>query len=375
MTISRRRFLQLGSLASASFLVPAFLQSCQREAVSTNKKLIVIQLSGGNDALNTVIPVRNDIYYRSRPGIAVSKNMALGISDEAALHPSLKGIRFLYDQGYVSIINNVGYEDHSRSHFRSMDMWQSGSSGGTVETGWIGRYMDAASNDNTALEIDEISSLVMKGKYKTALAADHADQLLDHHHEHYAKLAEYMKAAPMEGGNTITNDQFKQRVHAYPDTPLGSKMKFVASMIGAGIGTSVYYISHGSFDTHVAQGVNHAGLLSELDGAITAMVGDMKAKGKLDEVMIVTFSEFGRRVAENESGGTDHGAAGNMFVISGGLRKQGLYNDMPDLTNLHEGDLKHTVDFRRVYSTILDRWLQADSRKILGRNYNHLSFV
>jgi len=341
--ISRRKFLQLGSLAGASFFIPSFLTGFERRSHLSNKKLIIIQLTGGNDGLNTVTPFRNDIYYQSRPTLAIGKKELLRLNEETGLHPSLQNLRSLYDDGQLCIINNVGYPNSDRSHQSSLNFWHT--AGNVSEnTGWLGRYLDNHPHQfATDLELDSTAYLALKGKYQYHVGSSISDSFF--------------------WGNS------------YPDSALGKKLRQVAGSIASGAATNIFYLSHGCFDTHVSQKPQHALLLSELDDAIGALVSDLKKSGQFTETMIVTFSEFGRRVAENEFGGTDHGAAGNMFVVSGGLRNSGIYNALPCLQDLDEGDLKNEIDFRQVYATVLERWLSADATAVLGKQYETLNFV
>jgi len=343
--ISRRRFLELGTLAGASFLVPKFLKSFEHKAAVSNKKLVILELSGGNDGLNTLVPYRNDLYYRSRPTIAIPKQTLLRLNDEAGFHPALKGMKALYDDGYVSVINNVGYQNHSRSHFKSMDVWCTASTDGKQKTGWLGRYMDQLPDSPVAVcEIDNTPGMAVRGSRRQAAAV---------------------------GGTTRVSGT----AVAYPETAVGEKLHTVARQMQQNPQTNVYYLSHGSFDTHVGQNEYHARLLTQLDEAISAFIADLKKTGTFQNVMIVAFSEFGRRVAENPHRGTDHGAANNIFVISGALKKAGIYNELPDLNNLDEGDLKHSVDFRQIYATVLERWLDAPSDAVLQHRYDLLAFA
>lgn len=396
MSISRRRFIQLSSLASASVMMPQFLKAFEHQALPSapGKILVVIQLSGGNDGLNTVIPYRNDIYYSQRPLLGIKREDALSLDDDTGLHPSLKGIKGLYDNGYVSIINGVGYPEPDRSHFRSMDIWHSASGARNVmTTGWLGRYLDGTSKTNAvnAIEVDDTLSLALKGEdasglaisdikqFHNAAANGYIKKVASHADEHDERLAGYLYKTLRQTTSSADYVYDQSRIYTsaqqYPDTPLGKRMKTIGALICSHAQTKVYYVSHGSFDTHVGQKDRQEKLLEQLDGAVTALTAELKANNMFNDVLIVTFSEFGRRVSQNASNGTDHGTAGNMFVISGGLKKQGLYNKIPDLVDLDEGDLKHTIDFRDVYATLLKNWLDADPRAILGKNREVMNFI
>ena len=397
MLFKRKEFLQIGSLATASLMVPKFLKAFEGKTLVPpgNKVLVVLQFSGGNDGLNTVIPIRNDIYYGSRPKLGIEKNRALFLTDEAGINPALPAFKELFDNGSLGIINSVGYPNPDRSHFRSMDIWQSASdSDKYVYTGWLGRYLDAQCNGcgkpTQALEVDDILSLTLKGENNKGLAVKDPKRLYNTSHEKYFKE---INAAHENGEETVdylyktlsetlsSADYIFQQssLHPssqiYPSTETGKNLKTISSLIMSDINTKVYYLSLGSFDTHVNQENQQKRLFTELNDAIRAFVKDLKDNNRFEDVMIMTFSEFGRRVAQNASGGTDHGTANNMFFIGGGLKEKGLINAMPDLTNLNEGDLIHTVDFKNVYATVLRKWLDADDKEILGKQYDYMNFI
>ena len=397
MLFKRKEFLQIGSLATASLMLPKFLKAFDGKAIVPpgNKVLVVLQFSGGNDGLNTVIPIRNDIYYKSRPKLAIEKDKALSLTDEAGINPALPAFKELFDDGSLGIMNSVGYPNPDRSHFRSMDIWQSASdSDKYIYTGWLGRYLDAqcsgCSKPTQALEVDDVLSLALKGENNKGLAVKDPKRLYNTSHEKYFKE---INAAHKDGDETVdylyktlsatlsSADYIYQqsRLHPssqiYPSTETGKNLKTISSLIMSDINTKVYYLSLGSFDTHVNQENQQKRLFTELNDAISVFVKDLKANNRFDDVMLMTFSEFGRRVAQNASGGTDHGTANNMFFIGGGLKQKGLINAMPDLNDLNEGDLKYKVDFKSVYATVLRKWLDADDKEILGRQYEYMNFI
>lgn len=401
MLIRRRDFLKTSSLATGALLLPKFLQGFQQPGALTpnGKILVMLQLSGGNDGLNTVVPVRNDIYYRERPRLGIRREDTLALGDEAGLHPSLTAFKNLYDKGELAILNSVGYPNPDRSHFRSMDIWHTGSPADAYwDTGWLGRYIDARCSGcphpaSTAIELDDTLSLALKGAHHKGLACEDPKRLYEGARAPFFNTyaATQSPAAADNGAvsylyktlsETLASADYiydksrsKPTTTAYPDTELGKNLKTVASLILADTDTSIYYLSHGSFDTHIGQDGTQKRLFGQLNAALEAFAGDMKAQGKWKDVLVVTFSEFGRRVAQNASGGTDHGTANNMFVMGGSLSQQGLLNPLPDLANLTEGDLNFTVDFRAVYSTVLDRWLQADAKAILKADFKPLGFI
>ncbi|NCT75853.1 MAG: twin-arginine translocation pathway signal [Sphingobacteriales bacterium 46-32] len=399
MLIKRKEFIQVGSLATASLLLPRFLKAFERPAMVPpgNKVLVVLQLSGGNDGLNTVIPVRNDLYYKARPRLGIAAGKALSLTDEAGLHPALTAFKSLYDEGQLGILNSVGYPNPDRSHFRSMDIWHTASQSQEYwHTGWLGRYLDAqctgCARPTQAIEMDDVLSLSMKGDhykgialkdprrlYGTANEQFFRDTLKEHTAVNGEQPVDYLYKTMAE---TLSSADyiFKQsRLHpsnaAYPKTGLGNSLKTIASLIFSDINTKVYYVSLGSFDTHINQDAQQQRLFTEMNDAVAAFVKDLQQNHRFEDVLLMTFSEFGRRVAQNASGGTDHGTANNMFLVGGGLQQQGLINALPNLADLDEGDLKHQIDFKQVYATVLNNWLQADAAAILGRNYSSLKFV
>lgn len=399
MFIKRKEFIQAGSLATASLMLPKFLKAFEARAMvpQGNKVVVILQLSGGNDGLNTVIPVRNDLYYKARPRLGIERTKALSLTDEVGLHPALTGFKELYDDGSLGIMNNVGYPNPDRSHFRSMDIWHTASQSSEYwSTGWVGRYLDAQCNGcdkpTQAIEIDDVLSLAMKGDnikgiavkdprrlYGTSNEKFFRDVLKNHQDEAGEQPVDYLYKTMAE---TLSSADyiFKQsRMHPssadYPKTDLGNSLKTIASLIFSDINTKVYYVSLGSFDTHINQDMQQQRLFTEMNDAVNAFVKDLKANNRFNDVMFFTFSEFGRRVSQNASGGTDHGTANNMFLISGALKQKGIINELPDLTDLQEGDLKYKVDFKNVYATVLNKWLNADDSKILGKQYDYLKFI
>jgi len=399
MIIKRKEFIQVGSLATASLMLPKFLKAFEAGDMvpAGNKVVVILQLSGGNDGLNTVIPIRNDIYYKSRPRLGIEKTKALSLTDEVGLHPALTGFKELYDDGSLGILNNVGYPNPDRSHFRSMDIWHTASqSSEYLTTGWVGRYLDAqcsgCDKPTQAIEIDDVLSLAMKGEHIKGIAVKDPRRLYGTSNEKFFR--DVLKNHKNDGGEqpvdylyktmaeTLSSADyiFKQsRLHPssadYPKSDLGNSLKTIASLIYSDINTKVYYVSLGSFDTHINQDGQQQRLFTEMNEAVKAFVKDLQANNRFNDVMLFTFSEFGRRVEQNASGGTDHGTANNMFMISGGLKQKGVINELPDLSDLQEGDLKYKIDFKNVYATVLNKWLGADDKKILGKQFEYLKFI
>ena len=399
MLIKRKQFIQVGSLATASFMLPKFLKAFEQPAMIPpgNKVLVVLQMSGGNDGLNTVIPIRNDIYYKTRPKLGIEKDKTLTLTDEVALHPALTGFKELFEDGGLGIMNSVGYPNPDRSHFRSMDIWQTASdSKSYVYTGWLGRYLDAqcrgCDKPTQALEIDDVLSLALKGEQMKGIALKDPQRLYNTSHQKYFKdvLADHKSAGadqPVDYlyktmASTLSSADYifqqsrlRPSSQQYPKTGLGKSLQTIASLIFSDINTKVYYVSLGSFDTHVNQQNEQQRLFTEMSDAVKSFVTDLKSNNRFQDVLLMTFSEFGRRVSQNASGGTDHGTANNMFLISGGLKQKGLINEMPDLNDLDEGDLKYKIDFKDAYATVLNKWLGADDKSILGKSFSHLDFI
>lgn len=402
--ITRRNFFKYSALASTSMLIPNFLSgfgpkelhaSQSTNLNSSGKKLIVIQLSGGNDGLNTVIPYRNDIYHSSRPQIGISANEVLKLNDEQGLNPVMTGMREIFDKGNLSIINSVGYPNPDRSHFRSMDIWQSGSgSDQYLNTGWIGRYLDSdcesCRKSYSAIEVDSTLNLVMKGNRRSGIAVEDPKKYFMNSSERFLRDLVKLQSGRYDDHSNVSylyktlaetassseyiyeNSKIYKSNLEYPSTQFGKNLKTVAELIISGIDAVVFYVSMTGFDTHVNQKGRQDRLLKEFSQGLNSLTEDLKNNNRLNEVMIMSFSEFGRRVSQNASGGTDHGTANNIFLVSGSLKKPGLYNSPPDLTNLDEGDLKYQIDFRSVYSSILSDWLGADDKFVLGDSFEKI---
>lgn len=399
MLIKRKEFIQVGSLATASLMLPKFLKAFEGRAMvpQGNKVVVILQLSGGNDGLNTVIPVRNDLYYKARPRLGIARDKALSLTDEVGLHPALTAFKDFYDDGSLGILNNVGYPNPDRSHFRSMDIWHTASQSNEYwNNGWVGRYLDAqckgCERPTQAIEIDDILSLALKGEHVKGIAVKDPRRLYgtanekffkeiskNHKEENSEQTAEYLYKTMAETLSSADYIFQQSRLHPssadYPKTDLGNSLKTIASLIYSEINTKVYYVSLGSFDTHIAQEGQQQRLFTEMNDAVRAFVKDLKSNNRFEDVMLFTFSEFGRRVSQNASNGTDHGTANNMFLVSGGLKQKGVINELPDLADLDEGDLKYKIDFKNIYATVLNKWLKADAQLILGKKYQYLDFI
>lgn len=397
--MKRRDFIQASAMVSTSMLAPSFLKAfspTRRYRSRAGKILIVVQLSGGNDGLNTVVPFRNDIYYQNRPRLAIQQNEVLRLNDEQGLNPAMSAMRELYEAGHLSIINSVGYPNPDRSHFRSMDIWHTASDPHEyLSSGWLGRYLDSACAQGApayhGLEIDDSLSLAMKGEHFGGFAMGNPDQLQrssenrflkavgqqghNHHEENVAYLYKTMIDSQSSAAYLYQQSKVYTSQESYPQTPFGQDLKQIAELITADTDTRVYYVSLTGFDTHANQKNQQERLLKQYAEGMQALVRDLKRNGLFDDTLILTFSEFGRRVKQNASNGTDHGTANNLFLIGGQLKSPGFFNAAPDLSRLDEGDLIYQIDFRNIYASVLENWLEADAPQVLGRQFEPLKIV
>jgi hypothetical protein len=434
---TRREFLRTSVLGGAlASTVPLFLEktflcldtmaAATTGQITTGKDgtiLVLLQLAGGNDGLNTLVPHGDDAYYKARPRIALPKKDILSISDYAGLHPKLTGLHTLYGEGNLGMIQGVGYPNPNRSHFRSTEIWQTASDSEKNESqGWLGRYFDNCCKGADPATVgvavagqtpQAFASPIPKGiafsnpqqfRYMSEAANDpvSADKFMREMNQpatEHSSLTENaggsigMLSGPADNdGSTVeflqrtalgaqmSSDKIQEITRKtksnvnYPTSQLGNSLNLVSRLIAGGLPTRVYYVSQGGFDTHANQLPAHERLMTDLNAAISAFVADLKAQGNFNRVLMLSFSEFGRRVSENASGGTDHGAAAPLFVLGGGV-KPGLYGNYPSLTDLHDGDLKFNTDFRSVYATALENWLGAPSEMVLGKKYPLLPFI
>ena len=353
---------------------------------------MVVQLSGGNDSLNTVIPFGDDAYYRNRFTLAIAKEQVLKIDDHIGFHPSLTGFQSLMNEGKLSVVQGVGYANPNRSHFESMDLWHTAHQMTGQPIGWLGRSVDGHLADAnlpaihfgrglqplalrtgkkpvpSIRSIDSFQLGVLKEqKSKARLAAmirsprKTDNQLLSYIHES-ADVA-LATSHKLEGVSKSDKSEFK-----YPQTDLGRDLSVVAQLIGSGLSTRIYYVTLNGFDTHSNQHEAHASLLTNLGNSVAAFMKQLKASGDEDRVALLSFSEFGRRVRENASAGTDHGAAASLFVCGSSV-KQGIVGKHPSLTDLDQGDMKFAIDYRRVYSDLLENWMGIKSSSVIGRKF------
>lgn len=397
---TRRTFLKHGFAGSAiislSGAVPNMLLRAGETAHQkrNEKILVVVQLSGGNDGLNTVIPFGDDEYYKNRFTLAIAKNNIRKIDDHVGLHPALNGFEKLLEQQQLAIVQGVGYPNPNRSHFESMDLWHTAHQDSAARSeGWLGRtvaknFLEA---DLPAVHFGNgLQPLALKAKAKPAPTIQSlADFKLNvmRHQDSRKRLQPLIERGPAEPKNGLLSyvydssqvaiatsqrlekiDNNKQPSFDYPGSELGRNLHVIARLIDSGLSTKIYYVTLDGFDTHSNQAAAHQGLLADLSASVTAFISQLKSQGNDDRVAVLAFSEFGRRVRENASGGTDHGTAAPVFVF-GGKVKSGLIGKQPSLTELDEGDLKFAIDYRQIYATFLDQWLETDSKPILGGEF------
>lgn len=405
--IRRREFMQT-SLGTATLwtLTPAVPQFLAHAAEDNKTKrgdnvLVVVQLSGGNDGLNTVVPYADDEYYKNRFTLAQGRNQVLKINDYVGFHPSMSGFAELLEAGRLSILQGIGYPNPDRSHFSSMDIWHSARREEDRRSeGWLGRYLDdnnrqdgrdvpalhlgngrqplavvgqdvraASVRSMSGFKLDVGNDTALRNTIETAANAPRKDQ------DDLAAFLQQSTSAALASSRRVQESlgNYKTPV-AYPGSSLAQQLRTVAQLIDAGLSTRIYYLTLDGFDTHSDQAGAHAALVAQLSAACNAFVQDLDAHGHLDRVLLMSFSEFGRRVKENASAGTDHGAAAPLF-LAGGKVRPGLHGKHPSLTDLDDGDLKHHTDFRRVYATVLEKWLGCQSEPILGQRYEPLDVL
>ncbi len=411
MRTTRRRFLQstLGSsaLLSAGLTVPAFLArsaaaAAGQSASSKDNILVVVQLSGGNDGLNTVIPFGHDGYGRNRIVLRIANDQVLKLNDQTGLHPQLTGFKKLYDAQRLAIVQGVGYPNPDRSHFRSMDIWHTAKPEREDKSeGWLGRCIDCdrrdAGQDVPALHLGQnqlplalvsqhtpVPSIESMEGFRLqtaggALPLASLSQLAEAARPDAPPLLDFLRRSTLNAYSSSAEVQeaLKEERSAtqYPEFALAQKLKLVAQLIDARLSTRFYYVSLDGFDTHANQLAAHSALLNELSASVSAFADDLAARGHLDRVLVLCFSEFGRRVRENASQGTDHGTAAPVF-LAGGRVASGLIGAQPSLDDLDgEGDLKFNADFRQLYATLLDGWLGCSSEAVLGRRFEPLPVI
>jgi uncharacterized protein (DUF1501 family) len=405
-SLDRRSFLT-GSLAalSGAALAPNWLAAASRSLPAGARRLVVLELFGGNDGLNTLVPFEDELYYKARPLLALKRQQVLPIDDLNGLHPSLVRTRARYDEGRVAIVRDVGYPGPNLSHFASRDVWSCASTEALPSaSGWLGRSAEAGELAELGLLSigSDVAARLVRGKQTTPCAVpDLGSFRFDtlgalHPREARARLAAFgLLGASNDGqGETafvaqglrqarraselLARAPRSQRPVDYPGGTLGRDLAAVADVIASDLPARLFHVQLKDFDTHTKQHARHAQLLGELDLALDAFLNDLRAQGRLDDTLVLVISEFGRRVAESgvsTEAGTDHGAASLTLLLGSGVRG-GLHGGQPDLERLDEaGNLIQRVDFRSVLQSALVDWLQLDARSVLGATWPRLELV
>jgi uncharacterized protein (DUF1501 family) len=394
---SRRDFLSKGLAGlGMSAALPALLQNTSlamaAEALQSdaeqhpNRILVVVELTGGNDGLNTIVPYGHDEYYRARPTLGIRKGQVLKVNDEFGLDPQLLGLHRLFMDGKIATIHGCGYENSTQSHFKSMEFWHTGRPWQREFFGWAGRTADAMQPepvDSIIVNLGTAQSLAVKSRIHAPIvfqdpnrftrnglnssekelvgAMDEAENSAN---SSLAFLRGASKAATASSARIKRACQEYQTTMNYGGGNLSSDLRNIAALIAGGFQTKIYYANIGGWDTHSDQNAGRGTVVHNLDDSLSGFLEDLKRMGRADDVAVMVFSEFGRRVQENASGGTDHGTAGPMFII-GEKVKGGFYGEHPSLSYLDNGNLKVTTDFRRVYATMIKEWLGFDDAETI----------
>jgi uncharacterized protein (DUF1501 family) len=410
MKVSRRQFVQGGAAAfTMTFAAPAFLSDLARAQGASVRNLIVLYLSGGNDALSTLVPYNDPFYYSRRGTIAVPAGSVLQIGSDSSgaalgLHPRLTGLRQIFNEGALALIQRTGYDNQSRSHFQGTDIWSTANPSNSTGLGWVGRYLDSLTSPvdplvgwNTTRDLPRllqarsvsVPAIANPAQYSfnspntgvEAAAGRAAAIRINSHVPVDRPEVAFVYGSAQAAMATIDRVARVANYPAagYPNTPFGQAMRWVAGAMVRGIGTKVFYVTTGGFDTHATQGVNQGSyfnLMATLNDGLLAFYHDIRNQGLLGDTLLVTFSEFGRRINENGSAGTDHGA-GSLMMAMGGRVNGGLYGTTarlnpdpqnPTLEN-NGNDVRYAIDFRSVYAQVIDRWLGGNSQTVLGGNF------
>ncbi|HET7769724.1 MAG TPA: DUF1501 domain-containing protein [Chloroflexota bacterium] len=384
---------------------PSVLHSPDQQANNpfANRTLVVVQMAGGNDGLNTVVPYNDPVYLQNRRNTGIPEDQVLKLDDRFGLHPAMGGMKSLWDEGKLSIVHGVGYPNPSFSHFRSMDIYQTANPEGKADEGWLAKLVKGSvdrrghpfagfaaggtlppalmSPDYPIPAVSNVDNYRILPDPRYAMDAGSRQDALVKLYQNYPGGAPFAQVLQSTEEGTLSSVDQLQKAHAaykpaatYPTDGFGSGLKLLAETIVGNLGVKVGYVTIGGFDTHSNQRNQHQRLLQSLSGGLRAFWDDLTAQGKADNVMVMTWSEFGRRVGENGSNGTDHGTATPQFIIGNGL-KGGHWGDPVDLGNLSNGNLRFTTDFRSVYATVMDGWLGAPADKLLGARFPTLGFL
>lgn len=386
----RRALLQAGLALGLPGVLQQAAAVTPADDARSRRILVVLELSGGNDGLNTLVPYADDAYYRHRPRLGIRKNKLRVIDEHYGFNPGMAGFERLYKDGHMAVVHGCGYAQPNFSHFSSMAYWHTAAPNSGEETGWVGRLADAMDPQvapDFLVNIDEIQSLAVRARKHLAVSFDDPDRFV---RKGLYEQRALLDAAPPPGPGDAPNLRFMREVAVtareasrrvreawarykspvdYGIAPLD--LPKIAALIDAGLPTRLYYTAyrHNAFDTHVQQAELHQRLLTYASDAIAGFQHDLERIGRADDVTLLVFSEFGRRVPENTSLGTDHGTANHMYVIGRPVRG-GHYGEPPSLSALDAGDnLVHTTDFRRVYASVIEGWLGTDSRTVLRGSF------
>lgn len=407
---TRRSFLMstVGAIAAGAVAPNLLLNSALADSLAgvtvsgADPILVVIQLAGGNDGLNMMVPYGTNLYYGDRPNISVPADKVLHLDGMVGFNPNLSGLKPLYDAGKVAVVQGVGYPNPDLSHFRSTQIWESADPAGLSKTGWLGRWLDdtvgSASNPFTAVALGAtvpmtllstrvpVTSIESVDRFRFLVSQNNSNQILQAFQQMYGpskeSLPPYIGVVRQAG---VDAEQGVQDLHGitinykssvqYPNTVFARDLQLIAQMISSNLGTRIFHVTLGGFDDHVAEVYTHANLMTQLGAGLSAFYQDLQSMGKASQVTMVTFSEFGRRVRENAGRGTDHGTAAPMLVVGGNV-KGGLYGTDPILSDLDsDGNLKYGIDFRAVYGTLIDGWLGGSSQTVLSGSFDRLSFI
>jgi uncharacterized protein (DUF1501 family) len=417
MPLTRRELIKNGAfmvalgLTAPSFLAKSVTATLAGAAPTTapvrritgREVLVVIQLSGGNDGLNTIVPYADPLYYQLRPQLGVPRDQVVALDERVGLHPALAPLKPFFDQGQLGIVQGVGYPNPNRSHFRSMEIWHTATPDRFEQTGWLGRYMDACGCGHTnpldAINVGDnlnrsfwtdmtlvpaignVATFQFMTDPRAPRDRDSQVRALENiygfagqfrPHEERIRLTTRAALAGADELKRIVSGY--QSSFEYPANPFANGLKSVAQVIASDIGTRIFFLQLGSFDTHAAQANTHANLLGMLASGLVAFRQDLETQGRAGDVMVMTFSEFGRRPNQNASGGTDHGTAEPMFLLGGAVRG-GLHNAPPSLAGLTDGDLAFQTDFRSVYASVVKDWLGADPDSVVGPGIQPLALL
>jgi uncharacterized protein (DUF1501 family) len=392
---TRRQFLQQSALVSLSPLLPTFLSRSvtAADAKKDDRVLVVIQLDGGNDGLNTVIPYADENYARLRSALRIDTKEIIKLNDTVGLHPALKAAADLFNDNRLAIVQGVGYPNPNRSHFESMAIWHHArlAADGHDGNGWLGRAAESLQPRGTSVPDSifigaEVVPVALRGRRANALSLQNESDLQLTAPVGWAvstttssDITAFVQQSVTQSFDAARqfreSNQFQSSSTSdYPDTKLAHKLQLVSKLLKLGGQTRIYYVSQSGYDTHAAQLYPHDRLLREFAGALKAFLNDLQAAKLDDRVVVLAFSEFGRRAAENGSAGTDHGAAGPVF-LAGPQVNSGLIGAHPSLTDLDEGDLKMSVDFRQIYAAILTNWLRVDHTSIFTETVEPIAIL